>query len=360
MRRPPGAAGARPRERRRGAGDCRRTVRRPRPRSSSSVSPNSTAWTLGRARMSIWPSERRAFGRRRRRPWPTSPPPRDGFGRRRRSASRPGRRRALERARERDAAGNGTDAEMPVAGAALGGQPGHRPRALRVRRGRRRFRRGRRGLRRSTRSAGEASRSGCSPCGPRPASWASTLDGPAGARARLAERLRAIERRRGLAPRPRGRRGRRSRAPISAATAALTAARRRRRRPAGDGGDAELAPLKLDKARFRVAVEPLAEEPRRARRRSTGWQFEIATNPGAPFGAAGRDRLGRRARPPRAGAEGGARRPRRRTQPLMIFDEVDQGVGGAVADAVGLRLKRLAAGGAGARRHPQPADRRPR
>jgi DNA repair protein RecN (Recombination protein N) len=31
--------------------------------------------------------------------------------------------------------------------------------------------------------------------------------------------------------------------------------------------------------------------------------------------------------------------------PTMIFDEVDQGVGGAVADAVGLRLKRLAAEG---------------
>jgi len=29
-------------------------------------------------------------------------------------------------------------------------------------------------------------------------------------------------------------------------------------------------------------------------------------------------------------------------QPLMIFDEVDQGVGGAVADAVGVRLRRLA------------------
>jgi DNA repair protein RecN (Recombination protein N) len=29
----------------------------------------------------------------------------------------------------------------------------------------------------------------------------------------------------------------------------------------------------------------------------------------------------------------------------MIFDEVDQGVGGAVADAVGLRLRRLAAEG---------------
>jgi DNA repair protein RecN (Recombination protein N) len=34
-------------------------------------------------------------------------------------------------------------------------------------------------------------------------------------------------------------------------------------------------------------------------------------------------------------------------QPLMIFDEVDQGVGGAVADAVGLRLKRLADGSKG-------------
>ncbi|MEO7027334.1 MAG: DNA repair protein RecN, partial [Caulobacteraceae bacterium] len=31
--------------------------------------------------------------------------------------------------------------------------------------------------------------------------------------------------------------------------------------------------------------------------------------------------------------------------PLMIFDEVDQGVGGAVADAVGQRLARLAEGG---------------
>jgi len=32
-------------------------------------------------------------------------------------------------------------------------------------------------------------------------------------------------------------------------------------------------------------------------------------------------------------------------QPVMIFDEVDQGVGGAVAEAVGQRLKRLASGG---------------
>ena len=31
-------------------------------------------------------------------------------------------------------------------------------------------------------------------------------------------------------------------------------------------------------------------------------------------------------------------------QPVMIFDEVDQGVGGAVAEAVGSRLKRLSNG----------------
>ncbi len=43
---------------------------------------------------------------------------------------------------------------------------------------------------------------------------------------------------------------------------------------------AELAPLKLDKARFRVAVEPLAED----RAGAAGMDrvgFEIATNPGA-------------------------------------------------------------------------------
>jgi DNA repair protein RecN (Recombination protein N) len=105
---------------------------------------------------------------------------------------------------------------------------------------------------------------------------------------------------------------------------------------------AELAPLKLEKARFRVAVEPLPED----RAGPTGLDrvaFEIATNPGAPFGdlgaiASGGElaRFALALKAALAGRDGGA-------QPLMIFDEVDQGVGGAVADAVGLRLKRLAA-----------------
>lgn len=104
----------------------------------------------------------------------------------------------------------------------------------------------------------------------------------------------------------------------------------------------ELGPLKLDKARFRVAVEPLGED-----RAGPGGldrvAFEVATNPGAPFGDLGAiasgGELARFALALKASLAGRAEGP----QPLMIFDEVDQGVGGAVADAVGLRLKRLAA-----------------
>ncbi|MBP7814780.1 MAG: DNA repair protein RecN [Phenylobacterium sp.] len=105
---------------------------------------------------------------------------------------------------------------------------------------------------------------------------------------------------------------------------------------------AELPPLKLDKARFRVAVEALAED----RAGPTGIDrvaFEIATNPGAPFGDLGAiasgGELARFALALKAALAGRAEG----VQPLMIFDEVDQGVGGAVADAVGLRLRRLAA-----------------
>jgi DNA repair protein RecN (Recombination protein N) len=70
--------------------------------------------------------------------------------------------------------------------------------------------------------------------------------------------------------------------------------------------------------------------------------FQVATNPGAPFGDLGSiasgGELARFALALKA-----ALADRGGIQPLMIFDEVDQGVGGAVADAVGLRLRRLAA-----------------
>jgi len=125
------------------------------------------------------------------------------------------------------------------------------------------------------------------------------------------------------------------------AAEALTA----ERRAAGDrlavAVEAELTPLKLEKAKFRVAVEALPED----RVGPTGMDrvaFEISTNPGAPFGPmeaiASGGELARFALALKAALAGRGTGP----QPLMIFDEVDQGVGGAVADAVGLRLKRLA------------------
>ncbi len=105
----------------------------------------------------------------------------------------------------------------------------------------------------------------------------------------------------------------------------------------------ELAPLKLDKARFRVAIEPLAEE-RAGPMGMDRVEFEISTLPGAAFSGLGSiasgGELARFALALKASLAGRGTDP----QPLMIFDEVDQGVGGAVADAVGLRLKRLATG----------------
>lgn len=105
----------------------------------------------------------------------------------------------------------------------------------------------------------------------------------------------------------------------------------------------ELTPLKLDRARFRVAFEPVAD----GRRGPLGVEtvrFQIATNAGDDFGPldaiASGGELARFALAMKAALAG--REDQR--QPVMIFDEVDQGVGGAVAEAVGQRLKRLSAG----------------
>jgi DNA repair protein RecN (Recombination protein N) len=108
--------------------------------------------------------------------------------------------------------------------------------------------------------------------------------------------------------------------------------------------NAELPPLKLDKARFRVAIETLGED----RAGPAGLDrvtFEIATNPGAPFGPLGDIASGGELARFALALKAALAARSLATQPLMIFDEVDQGVGGAVADAVGLRLKRLATRG---------------
>jgi DNA repair protein RecN (Recombination protein N) len=99
---------------------------------------------------------------------------------------------------------------------------------------------------------------------------------------------------------------------------------------------AELAPLKLDAARFRTAIAIAADGPVGA----DAVQFEISTNPGAPFGPlvkiASGGELSRFILALKVAlAETG-------TAGTMIFDEIDRGVGGAVASAIGDRLARLA------------------
>jgi DNA repair protein RecN (Recombination protein N) len=99
---------------------------------------------------------------------------------------------------------------------------------------------------------------------------------------------------------------------------------------------AELAPLKLDSARFRTALSDAEAGPRGADR----VEFEVSTNPGAPFGPLTRIASGGELSRfilalKVALAEAGNAR-------TMIFDEVDRGVGGAVASAIGERLARLA------------------
>ena len=99
---------------------------------------------------------------------------------------------------------------------------------------------------------------------------------------------------------------------------------------------AELVPLKLDAARFRTAIAAAEPGPAGLDR----VEFEVSTNPGAPFGALTRIASGGELSRfilalKVALAEAG-------NAATMIFDEVDRGVGGAVASAIGERLARLA------------------
>jgi DNA repair protein RecN (Recombination protein N) len=99
---------------------------------------------------------------------------------------------------------------------------------------------------------------------------------------------------------------------------------------------AELAPLKLDSARFRTALAQAEPGPAGTDR----VEFEVSTNPGAPFGPltkiASGGELSRFILALKVAlAEAGS-------AATMIFDEIDRGVGGAVASAIGERLARLA------------------
>jgi len=104
----------------------------------------------------------------------------------------------------------------------------------------------------------------------------------------------------------------------------------------------ELAPLKLDRAVFTTRIEALDEEAWGEHGRDRV-AFAVATNPGAPPGPL--DKI----------ASGGElarfmlalKVVLAKADPVatIVFDEVDAGVGGAVAHAVGERLAALANGG---------------
>jgi DNA repair protein RecN (Recombination protein N) len=121
------------------------------------------------------------------------------------------------------------------------------------------------------------------------------------------------------------------------AATALSADRKR----AGDRLDkavnAELKPLKLERARFSTEIAAESEGPHGLDR----IEFWVRTNPGTRPG-------------PLMKVASGGELARfllalkvvladRGSAPTLVFDEVDTGVGGAVADAIGVRLARLAA-----------------
>tara|TARA_R110002124_G_scaffold65539_2_gene179195 strand:- start:28749 stop:30398 length:1650 start_codon:yes stop_codon:yes gene_type:complete len=125
---------------------------------------------------------------------------------------------------------------------------------------------------------------------------------------------------------------------FSGACAALTQARSAAAAALDSAMAGELAPLKMDRAVFKTVIAPADPGPEGA----DAVTFEVATNPGAPAGALNKI------------ASGGELSrfllalkvclSRGNSGVTMIFDEIDRGVGGATADAVGRRLRGLAQG----------------
>ena len=130
-----------------------------------------------------------------------------------------------------------------------------------------------------------------------------------------------------------------ARAAYVTAAEALTALRRKSATKLDKAVAAELAPLKLERAKFVTAVTALPE----AEWSGAGTdrvQFTVSTNPGAPpspiariasGGELSRFLLALKVCLAKAGDAS-----------TIVFDEVDSGIGGATAAAVGERLKRLA------------------
>ena len=129
-----------------------------------------------------------------------------------------------------------------------------------------------------------------------------------------------------------------ARAAYLAAAGKLSEARRKSATKLDKAVNKELAPLKLEKASFRTKLETLAEDDGGA----DGFErvaFEVSTIPGAPHGSlakiASGGELARFLLALNVVLAGTG------CATTLVFDEVDAGIGGAVAAAVGERLARL-------------------
>ena len=123
-----------------------------------------------------------------------------------------------------------------------------------------------------------------------------------------------------------------------AAAQALSAARQRAAQKLDKAVNAELKPLKLERAQFSTQIDSEGEGPDGLDR----IEFWVRTNPGTRPG-------------PLMKVASGGELARfllalkvvladRGSAPTLIFDEIDTGVGGATADAIGVRLARLSSG----------------
>ncbi len=118
----------------------------------------------------------------------------------------------------------------------------------------------------------------------------------------------------------------------------LSAARIKAAEKLNKAVNAELAPLKLERAKFSTQIESEPQSP--GPQGFDRVQFWVQTNPGTKPG-------------PLMKVASGGELSRfllalkvvlsdRGSAPTLVFDEIDTGVGGAVADAIGARLARLA------------------
>ncbi len=126
---------------------------------------------------------------------------------------------------------------------------------------------------------------------------------------------------------------------VKEAARALSERRRQAARALEREVGAELAPLRLPHARLEVVLEPLAEQAWGAEG-AERVRFAACTNPGQPPGPL--DRIASGGELARFMLALEVVLARVHPVPTLIFDEVDAGIGGATADAVGERLSRLA------------------